>query len=206
MKETIFLCNSDPHHLVTSFIGNLEKSALQSKAKMRNLFFDVKTTIHIKLGSILEKFTQRHNRREQADLDDWDIKTWSATQFLQVQKKQLIDVQEHLERYCNVLPIFVFNSAKCDLNLIKSYLLPILVNESNLEPTVFKKKRTSLSRLNSAIFSCWISGFFLEVQQVLISSWRHTKLQRQKGSSPRKGLIPWQNAEPRTSPVCCFLQ
>ena len=52
-----------------------------------------------------------------------------STQFLEMQKNQLIDLQEHFERYCNVLPVFELNSAKYDSNLIKSYLLPILVNE-----------------------------------------------------------------------------
>ena len=156
LKEPIFLCNSDPHHLVTSFIGAPENLALQNKAIMKNLFFDIETTINIKLGSILEKLTQRHNRREQAYLDDCNNETCTSTQFLQIQKKQLIDLPEHLERYCNVLPIFGFNSANYDLNLLKSYLLPILVNERNIEPTVIKKNQTSLSRSNSAIFSCWI--------------------------------------------------
>ena len=50
-----------------------------------------------------------------------------STQFLQMQKNQTIDIQEHFERYCNVLPVFGFNSAKHDINLIKSSLLPILV-------------------------------------------------------------------------------
>ena len=61
VKELIFLCNSDPHHLVTSFIGALENLALQSKALLINLFFDIETTIKIKLGGILKKLTQRHN-------------------------------------------------------------------------------------------------------------------------------------------------
>ena len=187
-EEPIFLCNFDSHHLVASFIGALENLALQSRAIMENLFFDIETTINIKLGSILEKLTQRHNRREQDHLDDCDNETCTSTQFLQIQKKQLLDLQEHLERYCSVLPIFGFNSAKYDLNLIKSYLLPILVNERNIEPTVIKK-RTSLSRSKSAIFSCWILWIFLEVQQVLIPSWRHTKHQRQRDSSPTNGLI-----------------
>ena len=139
VEEPIFLCNSDPHHLVASFIGALENLASQSKAKMKNLFLDIKTTIKIKLGSILEKLTQRHNRREQADLDDCDNETCASTQLLQIQKNQLIDLQESLERYCNVLPVFGFNSAKYDLNLIKSYLLPILINERDIEPTVNKK-------------------------------------------------------------------
>ena len=36
VKEPIFLCSFDPRHLVTSFIGALEKLALQSKAKLKN--------------------------------------------------------------------------------------------------------------------------------------------------------------------------
>ena len=56
-----------------------------------------------------------------------------------MQKNQLIDLQEHFERYCNILPVFGFNSAKCDINLIESYLLPILVNEQDIEPKVIKK-------------------------------------------------------------------
>ena len=56
-----------------------------------------------------------------------------------MQKNQLIVLQEHLERYCNILPVFGFNSAKYDINLIKSYLLPILINEKNMERTVIKK-------------------------------------------------------------------
>ena len=60
-------------------------------------------------------------------------------------KNQLIELQEALERYCNVLPVFGFNSAKYDLNLIKSYLLPILVNERDNEPTVIKKANQFIS-------------------------------------------------------------
>ena len=62
VKEPIFFCNSDPHHLVTSFIGALENLALQSKAIMKNLFFDIDTTLNIKLGSMLENITQCQNR------------------------------------------------------------------------------------------------------------------------------------------------
>ena len=91
VKEPIFLCNSDPHHLVTSFIGALENLALQSKAIMKNLFFDIKTMIKIKMGRIFEKFTQLHNRPEGARFimsqDDCDNEICASTQFLQIQKK-----------------------------------------------------------------------------------------------------------------------
>ena len=142
-EETIFLCNSDPHHLVASFIGTLKKLSSQSKAKMKNLFSDIETTKKIKLGSILEKLTQRHIRRESARFDmsqdDCHNEVCASTQFLHIQKKQIFDFQETLEHYCNVLLVFGFSSAKYDINQIKSYLLPILVNERDIEPAVIKK-------------------------------------------------------------------
>ena len=93
----------------------------------------------------MEKLTQRHNRREHADLDDCDNEICASTQCLQIQKTQLIDLQESLERYCEVLPVFGFNSAKNERNLIKSYLLPILVKERDIEPTVIKNANQFIS-------------------------------------------------------------
>ena len=145
MEDPIFLYNSDPHHLVSSFIWTLEGLALQSKAQLKLFFLDFETTIKIRLGSILQKLTQRHNRREQADLDDCDNEICASAHFLQIQKNQLFDLQDSLECYCNVLPVFGFNSAKYDLNSIKSYLLPIVVNERDLEPTVIKKANHFIS-------------------------------------------------------------
>ena len=60
-------------------------------------------------------------------------------------KNKLIDLEETLERYCNVLPVFGFKSAKYDLNLIKPYLLHILVNERDIDPTVTKKANQFIS-------------------------------------------------------------
>ena len=124
VDEPIFVCNSDLHHLVASFIGAPEKFASRSKAKKKNLFLDLETTIKIKLGRILEKLTQRHIRRKSARFDmshdGCDNEIYASTQFLQIQKNQIIDLQDSLERYCNVLPVFGFNSAKYDLNFIKS--------------------------------------------------------------------------------------
>ena len=149
MEDPIFLYNSDTHHLVFSFNGTLEGLALQSEAQMNFLFLDVETTIKIKLGSILQKLTQRHNRREHArfDLgqDDCDNEICASTQFLQIQRNQLIEIEKSFEHCCIVLPVFGFNSPNYDLNLIKSYLLPILVNERDTVPTVIKKANQFIS-------------------------------------------------------------
>ena len=77
--------------------------------------------------------------------DDCENEICASTQFLQIQKNQLIDLEETLERYCNILPVFGFNIAKYDLNLIKWFLLPILVNERDIEPAVIKKANQFIS-------------------------------------------------------------
>ena len=82
-----------------------------------------------------------------------------STQFLQMQKYQYIDLQDYFGRFCNVLPVFGFNSAKYDINLIKSYLLPILVNGRDIEPTVIKKANQLVSFKIEAIHLLDIMSF-----------------------------------------------
>ena len=142
IAKPIFLCNSNPRVLVESFIDGVEGLATQSKIQMKLKFLEIETTIKSKLTRTLESLKERRCRNQRVfefkdhcfenDNEEKD----ASTQFLQMQKNQLIELQEHLERYCNVLPVFGLNSAKYDINLIKSYLLPILTNERNREPTV----------------------------------------------------------------------
>ena len=88
----------------------------QSIAQLKLLFLDMGTTIKYKLGSILEKLIQRHNRREQVTkiltcIKMIDNVNCASTQFLKIQKNQIFDLQESLEQSCKVLPVFRFNSA-----------------------------------------------------------------------------------------------
>ena len=111
---------------------------------MKLNFIGVEPAIKIKLCAILEQLNQRRNPVERVSIfvDDCIVEEEEkdlSTQFLELQKNQLIDLQEHFECYSNVLPFFGFNSAKYDIKLIKSYLLPILVKERDIEPTVMNK-------------------------------------------------------------------
>ena len=147
IPEPIFLCNANPHHLILSFITALEGLATQSKAQMKLNFIEVEAAVKTKLCAVLEQLNQRRNRVSDF-VDDCIVEEEEkdlSTQFLQMQKNHLSDLQEHFQRYCNVLPVFGFNSAKYDINLIKSYLLPNLVNERDIEPTVIKKANQFVS-------------------------------------------------------------
>ena len=146
IPNPFFFCTSDHRHLVSSFVSALEGLATPSKAQLKLRFIEVETAIKIKLSSILERLNQRHSQRERVIeyyndeyFNDTAEERELSTQFLQMRKNQLIDLQEHFERYCNTLPVFGFNSAKYDINLIKSYLLPFLHNERQIEPAVINK-------------------------------------------------------------------
>ena len=151
IAKPILLCNSIPRDLVESFIDAVEGLATQSKAQMKLKFLEILTAIKSKLTRTLESLNERRCRNQRVfDFEDHcfeddNEEKDASTQFLQMQKNQLFELQEHLERYCNILPVFGFKSAKYDINLIKSYLLPILINERNMEPIVIKKANHFLS-------------------------------------------------------------
>ena len=114
-------------------------------------FIEIETAIKINLCAIPEQLNQRRSLAERVSnfvndcvVEGEEEKNLSI-QILQMEENQLIDLQEQFERYCTVLPVFGFNSAKYHINLIKSYLLPVLVNDRVIEPTVIKKANQFVS-------------------------------------------------------------
>ena len=146
-----FLCNSNPRDLVESFIDAVEGLATQSKTQMKLKNLEVETAIKSKLTRTLETLNKRRCRNQRVFqfedhcFEDDNEEKDASTQLLQMQKYQSIELQGHLERYCNVLLVFGFKSTKYDNNLMKSYLLPILINERNMEPTVLEKGNQFMS-------------------------------------------------------------
>ena len=153
LQEPIFICNSNPRDLVSSFVNALENLAAQSKAQMRMSFLEIETAIESRLSHVMGLLNKRRSRREATltfedeccEADESSEGKDVSRQFLQMQKKQLIQLQEHFERYCNVLPVFGFNSGRYDINLIKKHLLPILVEDKDIEPIVIKKANQYVS-------------------------------------------------------------
>ena len=101
----IFLCNSNPRDLVESFIDAIEGLATQSKSQMKLKFLEVETAIKSKLTRTPESLIERRcsNQRvfgfEDQCFEDDNEDKGASTHFLQMQKNQLIELQEHLERY-----------------------------------------------------------------------------------------------------------
>ena len=144
IKDPVFLCDKDPKTLIVSFAEALEELASKRKTDMQTKFASIQEIINSRVKAIFEKLNERKGHTTPAfDFEDEGIEEEEeadmSIQFLQTQKNQLLDLQQHFERYINTLPVYGFNSGKYDLNLIKSYLLPYLIHERDIQPTVIKK-------------------------------------------------------------------
>ena len=151
LDKPIFVCDKDPQSLIIDFVANLELLAEKNKTEMRSKFLETENNIKKRLHTIFSILNERvsFNKIEAREYEDECIEneeeTDASTHFLRIQKNQLIDLMQHLERYTNTLPVFGFNSGRYDINLIKSYLIPYLIKEKEIEPSVIKKAKDFFS-------------------------------------------------------------
>ena len=124
--------------MLSYFVDALEDLSTQIKAQMKKNFLQIQTAIKSRLARILETLNQRRSHCVGTEAGNYQ----RSTQFLEMQKNQLIDLQERFEWYCNTIPAFGFSISRYDINLVKSYLLPIVVYERNFEPIVIKKRQS----------------------------------------------------------------
>ena len=144
------LWDKDPKNLIGSFVEALEELANKSKTEMQKKLASIQEIINSRVKAIFEKLNERKGCTTPAfDFEDECIEEEEeadmSTQFLQMQKNQLLDLQQHFERYINTLPVFGFNSGKYDLNLTKTYLLPYIIHERDIQPPVMKKQNHFVS-------------------------------------------------------------
>ena len=146
IEEPVFLCHEDPKNLIVSFVEALEELANKSKTEMQTKFASIQEIINSRVKAIFKKLNEKKGRTtpafefEDECIEEEEEEADMSTQFLQIQKNQLLDLKQHFERYNNTLPVFGFNNGKYDLNLIKSYLLPYFIYERDIQPSYQKGK------------------------------------------------------------------
>ena len=125
---------------------------------MRSKFLEIEKNIKKRLHTIFSILKERvsFNKIEAREYEDECIEneeeTDASTHFLRIQKNQLTDLMQYLERYTNALPVFGFNSGRYDINLIKSYLIPYLINEKEIDLEL-SRKQTTLFPSNLEMYS-----------------------------------------------------
>ena len=92
-------------NLIIDFVSNLELLAQKSKLEMRTKFQDTEVAINERMKKVFDQLNERsktyssikfeHEDECFEDSEEADM----STQFLRIQKKQLINLKQHLERY-----------------------------------------------------------------------------------------------------------
>ena len=134
LKTPIFLCDPQPIKVVTQFVDALENLANESRDQMQSQFADITSAVCEKIEELSDQIIL-----EELGSTKWSALDLSSRKFLNHRKRDLLNLQETLDNYLSTFPVFGFNSGKYDLNLIKSYLIPILIKEKGLQPRVIKK-------------------------------------------------------------------
>ena len=133
------------------FVSKLELLAEKNKLEMRTNFQDIEVAVNERMKKIFDQLNEREQNfsSKKFEYEDECIEDSEeadmTTQFLRIQKNQLIDLKQHLEGYVNTLPVFGFNSGRYDLNLIKSYSIPYLIRDKEQETSVIKKANGFIS-------------------------------------------------------------
>ena len=117
IEDSLFLCDKDPQKLIVSFVEALEELVNKSKTEMQTKLASIQEIINSRVKAIFENLKERKGRTTPAfDFEDECIEEEEEadmfTQFLQMQKNLLLDLQQLFERYINTLPVFGFNSGK----------------------------------------------------------------------------------------------
>ena len=143
IKSLFFVCEPEPRQLVEQFVDTLQElDAKKNENDMRMRFKDVSTALCDKITNFSNAmFSDETEHTKNLAFHPHGF----SKKFLDKKKNVLLDLQRKLEDYISTIPVFGFNSSRYDLNLIKSYLIPILVNEKNLEPRVVKKTNQFIS-------------------------------------------------------------
>ena len=134
----VILCNSDPKQLVRHFIENLLEASQLSSVLVIEKFERV-------FNDLNEKITEYEEFSDEVDNANSTVEgstTETESNVLDIGKltlKSLYQLRDDLKKYCVTLPIFGFNSSRYDLNLIKEYLLEILLYEKKCSPSVIRK-------------------------------------------------------------------
>ena len=158
---------------------------------MRTNFQDVERVVNERMSKIFQELNERcrNHLTENLEYEDECIKdaeeTDMSTQFLRMQKNQLIDLKQNLERYVNTLPVFGFNSGRYDLNLIKSYLIPYLIIDKEDELMVIKKTNDFISFKFGDIQ-------FLDIMKFLGGATSLDSFPKAYKASETKGFFPYE--------------
>ena len=106
---------------------------------------------------------------------------------LKVNLKLLTKLQKDLTKFCDELPILGFNSARYDLNLIKTKMIRVLKQRQS------KNKDSFIVKRNNSYVCISLNCFkFLDVSQYLAPGFSYSAFLKAYDCTQRKGFFPYE--------------
>ena len=101
IDEPVFLCDKDPKALNISFVEAIEDLANKSKTEMRTKISSIEAIIRARVNAVCKILNKRKDQNASAfecevERTEEDDEAHMSTQFLQMQKNQLLNLQQHL--------------------------------------------------------------------------------------------------------------
>ena len=195
LSAPVFLCSENPMQLIREFLDELLKVSEQSATIMQKIFNNVLIQLDEKIQEIQTNFpgieSVEGSKREtglfsaEAELV---IEDKDSSYEMKVQKsklRKLLNLKDEVNRYCKELAVFGFNSSRHDLNLIKDYLLKILLLERNCTPSVIRKS-------NQFIEMIFLGLQFLEILNFIAGSVNLDNFLEAYGMEEQKRYFPYE--------------
>ena len=183
LEEPVFLCENDPNHPIISFVAQLEILAAKNKLDVKSKFLEVEAEIKTRFNDVSPRLQIISETQSSISSETEDSN--ASKNFLRYQQKQLLDIQSHFNNYVDTLPVFGFNSGKYDLNLIKRYLIPHLLNDKAVTPTVIKKANQFVSFKFGDVQ-------FLDIVNFLVGASTLDSFLKAYQSEETKGCFPYE--------------
>ena len=113
LQDDLFLLREKvPEFLINAFVSSLELLAEKCKLQMRTMFQEIENIVNDRVKKIFDKLNAR-SLTKRLEVFDYEYECVEdveeddmSTQFLRIQKNQLIDLKRHLELFVDTLPVF----------------------------------------------------------------------------------------------------
>ena len=142
LSDPIFICNEDPLQLIRDFLSSLTNIAENFTLLMRTKLISCWNWRKILGSSAIcssERQAGTHRSSDNESEPDGEEYQDLEIQGLRLKLNMLSNLRKDFEDYYTTIPVFGLNSSRCDLNLIKEYLLHHLLIEKNVVfPNVFR--------------------------------------------------------------------
>ena len=135
---------------MSCFVDALEGLATQNEAQMKLKLLEIETSVKSKLNQTFCFLNQRRCRKEpvlefQDECIEEEEEEQDVSTVFRNTKYSIDRIAGSLGNILHCSSNLSLQQRKCDIKLLKSYLLPLLVNERDIEPIVIKKANRFVS-------------------------------------------------------------